>query len=253
MINRPHVQAELQFPGNIAKPQKGMAVRRVQEWLSFHGHGTAIDGEFGDATATALSAFQAQKNLPATGILDQASWAALTAPLHAVLAPPGAQPNLPAMVLQVARNHLAQKPIELGGDNRGPWVRLYMTGNDGAQWPWCAGFVTFVMEQASQALGVSPPIRGSFSCDLLATQAQAANRFVPAQAGGGHWGTINPCSIFLVRRVSGDWTHTGFAISGAGDTFATIEGNTNDGGSANGFALLARTRGTASKDFIRLA
>ena len=36
------------------------------------------------------------------------------------------------------------------------------------------------------------------------------------------------------------------------EAFSTIEGNTNDGGSSNGFTVLKRSRGYKDKDFIRL-
>ena len=58
--------------------------------------------------------------------------------------------------------------------------------------------------------------------------------------------------VFLVRRTSNDWMHTGFAFNGADTVFETIEGNTNDGGSANGFEVTTRHRSTGSKDFVRL-
>ena len=44
-------------------------------------------------------------------------------------------------------------PREIGGQNMGPWVRLYMDGREGAEFPWCAGFVCFVLAQACEAMG----------------------------------------------------------------------------------------------------
>jgi hypothetical protein len=30
------------------------------------------------------------------------------------------------LVVAYARQHLKQNPVEVGGENKGPWVRLYM-------------------------------------------------------------------------------------------------------------------------------
>ncbi len=64
---------------------------------------------------------------------------------------------------------------------------------------------------------------------------------------------LPPGTVFLNRRVSSDWTHTGFVVEARGETFATIEGNTNDEGSREGYEVCARTRGYAKKDFVRLS
>jgi hypothetical protein len=55
-----------------------------------------------------------------------------------------------------------------------------------------------------------------------------------------------------MRHSPGDWCHTGFAVAGSGTTFSTIEGNTNDDGSSNGFEVCARSRSVKDKEFILL-
>ncbi len=90
------------------------------------------------------------------------------------------------------------------------------------------------------------PITPSFSCDALAASAKAKGRFVSRDESG-------PGSFFLVRNTPTDWTHTGIVVSAGGETFKTIEGNTNDDGSREGFEVCARTRGFSDKmDFIRI-
>ena len=59
-------------------------------------------------------------------------------------------------------------------------------------------------------------------------------------------------SIFLVRRTSTDWTHDGLVVNAGATTFDTIEGNTNDEGSREGFEVCARTRSYPDKDFVLL-
>jgi hypothetical protein len=64
---------------------------------------------------------------------------------------------------------------------------------------------------------------------------------------------VPPGSIFLNRRVGGDWVHTGIVTGAAADTFETIEGNTNDAGDREGYEVCRRVRGYGNKDFIMVA
>lgn len=66
-------------------------------------------------------------------------------------------------IVTYAQAHLAQHPREIWWTEPLAWVRLYMQGNDGTAWAWCAGFVTFLMNQAAESLQVSLPIDGSFA------------------------------------------------------------------------------------------
>ena len=252
------VRDEMEFPGAIAEGTRGRKARRVQEWLTIQGFRTAIDDDFGSATKRALEAFQQARGLSSTGTVDEESWKVLVAPMARAFAKTEPGSTFGDTLLRVARQHLKEHPIELGGANCGPWVRAYMDGNQGEPWAWCAGFVTFVMKQAADIHGVAKPLKGSFSCDLLATQAKEEGRFIsgheisttPAEWSEGNLGT---CCVFLVRRTSSDWTHTGFAFDYRADgTFASIEGNTNDEGNREGYEVCRRVRGRGSMDFIRL-
>ncbi len=251
------VEVEVEFPGEIANRSRGIKARRVQEWLTFHNFRTAVDDHFGDATERSVRSFQDAHGLANSGKVDEDTWNSLVAPMVRAFSAPGAAPSLPAMVMQIALQHLQEHPVEIGGQNKGPWVRAYMTGNEGNAWPWCAGFVTFVMKQAAQILGTGIPVDGSFSCDLLASQAKNAGRFVSERdldRNPDDFSTakLGNCCIFLVRRTSSDWTHTGFAFNFSGSTFETIEGNTNDEGSREGYEVCRRTRSRKDKDFITL-
>ncbi len=246
----------------IKRGQSGQQVKRVQEWLRYHECRTSIDGAFGPATADCVARFQEQSNLPDTGRVNEDTWQALISPLHAALkAPTKLNRPIESIIASIAQQHLAQHPIEIGGSNCGPWVRLYCGGNDGSAWAWCAGFVTLIMQQAHFYVGTKTPIEGSVSCDSLAAQAKEAGRFVKEREitrGRFDWDDFGGCSVFLRRRTSTDWTHAGFAFESKGRpkelTFKTIEGNTNDEGVREGFEACERTRSVVNSnyDFIRL-
>jgi hypothetical protein len=246
------IRREIEFERDVEKGQRGPAVRRIQEWLTVHGCGVAIDGDFGNVTRRAVQKFQGQVALAPTGVVDRATFERLVRPMTAALSlrPPAGAPSLERAVVAAARVHLGQRPVEVGGRNRGPWVRLYMEGRDGSEWAWCAGFVTFVLKQAAELVNAPVPFPGSFSCDSLAAQGRGEGLFVPEREANGN---LRAGAIFLVRRTPSDWTHTGFVTGVASDAFETIEGNTNDDGHRDGFEVCERSRGFKEKDFIRLS
>lgn len=57
---------------------KGEAVRRLQRLLGSIGYRLAADGDFGPATARAVTRLQKQQGLEPNGIVDEATWEAVT-------------------------------------------------------------------------------------------------------------------------------------------------------------------------------
>jgi hypothetical protein len=135
----------------------------------------------------------------------------------------------------------------VGGENCGPWVRLYTGGHEGRAWPWCAAFTSFLVRQACETLGVPLPITPSLSCDVLAASAKQADRFIPEAEAKAR---VAPGDIFLVRKTPTDWTHTGIVLRPEPGAFLTIEGNTSSAGEREGYEACSRVRTWAGKDFI---
>jgi putative peptidoglycan binding protein len=241
---------ELQQP--CRRGDKQGQVRLIQEWLCLQGQHIKIDGDFGPATEAAVKGWQTQQQLPASGGVDGATFDRLVAPMRAALAPLEPQGrSLGQLVVAYAQQHLQQHPREIGGQNKGPWVRLYMDGHEGEEWPWCAGFACFCLKQACRSLGVSLPIVPSFSCDSLAASAKERRIFLQEPSVTDRT-KITPGGFFLVRRTSTDWTHMGIVVHAEREIHQTIEGNTNDDGSHEGYEVCARTRGYANIDFVRM-
>ena len=248
------INAELQFSNPIAEGSNGLPARRVQEWLGYHRCRTGIDGDYGSATTAAVKKFQLANAFDVTGQVDHATWQALTMPMREVLQD-GTGDTLSERVGSIAQRHLQARPIELGGANGGPWVRMYTGGHDGVQWAWCAGFVTSILRQACIELEQSMPIKGSLSCDTLAAQGLATKRLVEEcelESGKRNWDELGSAYIFLVRRTPGDWTHTGLGFGGSRLSFGTVEGNSNSEGSSDGYEVANLMRSYKKKDFILL-
>ncbi len=241
---------ELMFTKAVKLGDQGRDVKLAQEWLSYHGFATSIDSDFGPATAACVKRFQAKLGIAESGIVNATTQSALLAPIAAAAAPiaPGNK-TLPALVVAYAKQNLKQNPIEIGGENSGPWVRLYMDGREGREWPWCAGFTSFVLRQASETRGVPMPHPVAFGCDYLAGVAQGNGRFLRPQTPS-ELASIKPGYLFLVRKTSNKWAHIGVVEAIDGEAMLTIEGNTNDSGSAEGFEVCRRTRGIKDKDYL---
>ena len=231
---------------------RGGKVKLIQEWLCLHGYLVTIDDDFGPATDRAVRRFQRRESLLEDGEVGNNTFTALLRPAARALSPiEGVRgvTGLGHLMVIFANQHLSQHPREVGGQNRGPWVRLYMDGNEGDVWAWCAGFAMMIMKQACASIGLPYPLEPSFSCDDLARRAERAGLLVDELAAQND-GALKPGSLFLVRRTASDWTHVGIVTQIADGAFDTIEGNTNDDGSREGYEVCARVRGFKDKDFI---
>jgi hypothetical protein len=240
------MENELKQERYYRRGDNGPGVKRVQEWLNLHGFALTIDSDFGPRTELVLRQFQDKAGLPVTGVADPATFTALVAPMRAALSPIVPKgPSLGHLVVAYAQQHLAQHPREVGGQNRGPWVRLYMDGHEGKDWAWCAGFATYCLQQAATALKMMPrplPLARTYSCDELAAAARRQKRLLSGPLTQEQRNRITPGSLFLVRREANDWNHTGIVVATTKDGVHTIEGNTNDEGSREGYEVCARER-----------
>jgi len=226
----------------------GRDTRKIQEWLVFHKYRIGIDGFFGDATLFSVKRFQKNNNLIVDGIVGNVTFKALSQPLLDTLITVNSLSLFKPTLLTIAKIHLRTHPIELGGQNKGPWVRTYMRGYDGEVWAWCAGFVSFILQQVAYSLHMTTnKLDYTFSVDNLANQAKSLGIFIPE----GSLQPIKPGYIFLNRRSSIDWTHTGFVLNVGKDVFTTIEGNSNTSGSREGYEVTSVIRSYKNRDFIK--
>lgn len=259
LANLQHVETELAFPlahNSAVGPGKGtkMDAQRVQEWVGLAGFFTGVDGDYGDGTAKRVRQFQDAKGLPSTGIADRDTWIELTRPIRNAVSDAAPAGDLRATLLKVAQQHLAQTPTEAGGENCGPWVRLYMKGRQGADQLWCCGFVSMLTTQASRDIGAPSPFKRQVGVDALVADAKASGRFIAGKDlpnNANRAAAIQPGDLFVVRKSANDWNHVGIVESTGADGFNTIEGNTN-GSNNNGGEAKRSTRNYNKKDFIRL-
>lgn len=100
---------------------------------------------------------------------------------------------------------IAQSQIglgELGGNNRGIYVRKYLNGQEGL--PWCAGFVSWCMKEAGYDLPYLLRAKSFLKYGNPVSEPQAEDLIIFSRKGGGH--------VAIVEKVSKD-------------AIITIEGN----------------------------
>jgi hypothetical protein len=159
-----------------------------------------------------------------------------------------AKTDLLAAVVELSLKYLAVHPVEIGGQNMGPWVRYFMDGHQGDAWPWCAGFDTYVVKQAAALSGIPSKLPRTYSCDVLGMWAKNSAKWVAGDSG--NLLSVKPGHLFLVRKSHNDWQHTGIVVEMAKDYCVTIEGNTNDEGSREGYEVCRRIRSFKTLDFV---
>lgn len=237
----------------------GRAARLIQEWLCLNGFNIRIDGDYGPATEAAVRRFQTKSKMQATGVTDEYTYRALTAPMTRVCRMLGSTAeSFTERVVAAARLHLKESPREVGGKNKGPWVRLYTGGKDGEDYPWCAGFVSYLMKQAAEMRRPNPmKIKATLSCDELVAQAKEHEMFVSEEQILSKEVAIEdlkPGTLFVIRnpKNENDWIHTGVVTAFLPKFVETIEGNTNDTGDREGYEVCKRLRSYRNMDFIRL-
>lgn len=250
---------ELEYPDGVRVGVKSAGVKRVQEWLTLHGFSTGIDSEFGSGTLASLQAFQRKMRIDVADNVTTLCWSLLVAPLvKASSFKPDINLSFGDAAVKVADAYLQQQAREVGGDNRGPWVRWFCKGQDGAPFAWCQGFASSVWEQTARALGLEVPIpiyQDQYMSLWVPWMVQSAKKVGKYVDGNDvvAYESVAPGSMFFVRGGTHGHFHVGLLTGKAeNDTFYTVEGNTNDDGSPNGYKVAARVRRRDTCDFAVL-
>jgi hypothetical protein len=252
----------LQIDNTLHRGDRGDDVTRVQEWLCFHQFNVGIDGTYGPATEQGVADFQAARRVAVTGEADPATFALLVQPMADAVRPvvvsDGA--SIGQTIALCALQHLLQHPLEIGGQNRGPWVRLYLRGLERPKDPklpqgfdaWCAGFATSIVDQAASSMKCPAPIGYHTNCNLLAQEAKDEKRFRRGEDVKPE--QIPPGSLMLIRKRGrrDKWHHTGVVTQALPHVLRTIEGNSANSVDENpsGHEVCRQLRPYGNLDFI---
>lgn len=145
----------------LKKGSSGAAVRELQKLLVKRGYAVDIDGRFGPQTYRAVRAFQSQnldqhgQPLTIDGVAGPITWWSLSHPKPLIEKPSavdyGTMPpkslggsRAGRAALAMAIRELKAGAGEIGGNNRGKWVKKYLEPaglKEGSSW--CAAFVSW--------------------------------------------------------------------------------------------------------------
>ena len=231
----------LTYPGEAVRSGDGRRdlVSLVQRRLEDRGFGPlAADGLFGARTRAAVMGFQTHRRLVIDGTVGPTTWAAL----FDDGGPPAPPAGLRGAVLETAVREVGVR--EQGPPNRGPRVDEYLrnVGLDPARgsYAWCAAFVYYCFTRAAATLVVNNPCVKTAGVMSHWNRAPAWAR-IPVERGQPSPDVIRPGVVFVVDHGGGKG-HTGLVERITHTSLATIEGNTNSGGSREGDGVYRRFR-----------
>lgn len=153
--------------------------------------------------------------------------------------------NLSERSLQIAltQEGVSEQPKN---SNSGPEVNAYLASIGlGKGYAWCMAFVYWCVKQAATELRVKNPLVKTGG--VLRQWNETTCRKIPKTARG-----VKPGDVFIMEFSKGTG-HTGIVVKVTGSIVHTIEGNTNDDGSREGYEVARRERPLSSfKGFIQL-
>lgn len=148
--------------------------------------------------------------------------------------------NLKNLALATAQSQVGQKENPIGS-NWGHPIQDYLASvGIGFAASWCMSFVYWCWSHASLQAGLANPLMKTGGV-LNQWNNRASNRVEIAE-GVNPYGIIQPGDIMIIREGA-TLGHAGIVESVSEDgTINTIEGNTNDNGSREGFEVARKTR-----------
>ena len=227
--------------GIIKKGDKGAKVKQVQRLLVKRGYPIKIDGNFGRRTQAAAKAFQSQnldqhgQPLTVDGKIGPLTWWSLNHPKPDIRTP-GAIDYLkmpPRNMGGSARGRAALKSAigqlkagarEIGGNNRGPWVRKYLKPTGLKQGnPWCAAFVSWCFLQACKGNESQMPF--SYSPGARAIRRQFKRKGWTFESPNGRQPKSGDLVVWWRGQFKGWQGHVGLVHQVRDGMLYTIEGN----------------------------
>ncbi|GAC1651520.1 MAG: hypothetical protein NVS9B15_11780 [Acidobacteriaceae bacterium] len=240
------------FPGTTLKTGSAdsASVLAVQRRLNVLKCGPLTeDGNFGPETLVAVRLFQSRNSAPdgstltIDGTVGPSTWAALFGTQPAQIVAPNSL-LAAAVAKAVSQLGVVEQPLN---SNRGPQVDQYLrrVGLDptGEHYSWCVAFVYWCFDEAAASLQRPNPLPRT--AGVLDEWNRAAHITTATRIDAGHAqnqpGVVLPGAMFIMDH-GGGLGHTGIVESIAAGTLTTIEGNTNPGGSREGYGVFRRSR-----------
>jgi hypothetical protein len=226
---------------NLRKGDKGVDVEKLQKLLSDRGYPVAVDGDFGTKTYSAVRAFQSQnldqhgQPLVIDGNVGPLTWWSLTHAKPVIITPSAVNytmmppsdaggSTLGRSALHYAIEELKSGACEVGGNNRGPYVRKYLTpagieeGNS-----WCASFVSWCYLQACGGDKAAMPV--PYCPGARALLQKYKDKGWAYGPGSGYDPVPGDIVVWWREKLQGWMGHVGLVYQVKDGMLYTIEGN----------------------------
>lgn len=225
----------------LKQGDQGPLVSELQKLLTMRGYPVEIIGIFGPKTYRAVRAFQSQnldqhgQPLVVDGKAGELTWWSLTHPKpviippsavdFSVMPPPGSGGStLGRAALATAIGELNAGAGEVGGNNRGPWVKKYLApAGLGEGEEWCASFVSWCFLQACGGDKHAMPCGYCPGARNLLKEFKAKGWTSPP--GSGYEPKPGDVVVWWREQLSGWKGHVGLVYQCKDGMLYTIEGN----------------------------
>jgi hypothetical protein len=238
------------YPNRVVKKGEKDAeiVKAIQQKLNGNNCGPIDeDGDFGKNTESAVKLFQtrntdiAGNSLVADGQIGAITWAVLFGDRQVKNETEVKSPLLAAALMKaITQINVVEQPR---GSNRGPEVDGFLrsVGLNPAEgnYSWCAAFVYWCFKEAASAINVSNPVIRT--AGVLDHWNRAKCTRITKALAISEPDQVAPGSIFIIDH-GGGLGHTGIVESVNGGNLVTVEGNTNNGLSREGYGVFRLTR-----------
>lgn len=142
--------------------------------------------------------------------------------------------TLSELALQIANSHNGVQEIPRGS-NSGPDVNQYLkSAGLTPGYPWCMAFVYYCVDQACKELDIPNPLLKTGGALREWDETTCRKLTIRDSA-------LKPGDIFIMA-FGGGTGHAGFVEKIVGGLIYTIEGNTNQNGSREGYEVAQRQR-----------
>jgi hypothetical protein len=244
------------YPGHVISiDATGVEVAAIAGRLAALGYADAKGlTRYDKPMAAIVRLFQSQhvdaqnRPLKIDGKVGPLTWGALFGAAAESVVPAGlAGAALGRAISQIG---VREQPL---GSNRGPEVDGYLAA---AKAPlgsyWCMAFVYWCFARAAEDLKIPESFPQTAGClDAWSkVRASAPARIVTRQQALAQPSLVKPGLVFILDH-GGGLGHTGFVREVAGGALRTVEGNSNDDGSANGVGVFDLRRRTVMETDLK--
>jgi hypothetical protein len=220
-------------------------VKAIQQKLNEAGLGPfELTGIYGPKTANAMKLFQATHRdqngnpLEVDGKVGSLTWFTLFGP-DSITVTEDAGNALLTETLKSAQSQVGVME-DPPGSNRGQKVEAYQASvGIGAGTYWCAAFLYWCFQQASNNLNRRNPVLKTGHC--MTHWNNTPGKKILAADAVNKPSLVKPGHIFIIN-TGGSHGHTGLVEKVEGGFIHTIEGNSNPSGSSNGIGVFRNMR-----------